>query len=190
MGNFKPNLMEKLQIFLIALIFISCNSKAEKNSEVINQKNSSQKVTEIGTEKLYPIKKATEKFDTLIVSKKIRISIVRKDLDSYVLHKSWSSDKISIEKYRNAEIFLTIKQNENILIDTTFRKEQFTKSFGKEFLDIAIFHNYWFNKIDENGIEFLGVITEPETDNAVDFNNYYNFKTKSLEFSIPKDSEE
>lgn len=102
----------------------------------------------------------------------------------------WSSDKISIEKYRNAEIILTIKQNENILIDTTFRKEQFTKSFEKEFLDIAIFHNYWFNKIDENGIEFIGVITEPETDNTVDFNNYYNFKTKSLEFSIPKVSEE
>lgn len=190
LGNFRPNLMKKLQIFVITLLFISCNSKTEKNSETIKQINSLHKVAEIGTEKLYPIKKGTEIFDTLIVNKQIKISIKRKDLDSYVVHKSWSSDKMFIEKYRNAEIILTIKQNENIIIDTIFRKEQFTKSFGKEFLDIAIFHNYWFNKIDENGIEFLGVLTEPETDNSFDFNNYFNFKTKSLEFSIPKESEE
>lgn len=182
--------MGKLQVFLIILLFISCNSKTEKNKETINPHISSQGVTEIDAGKLYPIKKATDKFDTLIVSKNIKISIIREDLDSYVLHESWSSKKKFIEKYRNVEITLTIKQNGNKLIDTIFRKEQFVKSFGKEFLDIAIFHNYWFNKIDENGIEFFGVITEPETDNAVGFNNFFSFKSKSLEFSIPKESEE
>ena len=182
--------MEKLQIFVIALLFISCNSKTEKNSETINQNNSVQKVTEIGAEKLYPIKKATEKFDTLIDGKQIRISIIRKDLDSYVLHKSWSSDKMFIEKYRNAEIVLTIKENENILIDTTFRKEQFTKSFGKEFLDIAIFHNYWFNKLDKDRLELFGVISKPETDWTIDFHHFFDLTTRKLTFKKEINGEE
>ena len=154
--------MKKLKIFILlpAIFFISCNSKSEKNLEVSTPIKSSQEVTQNDSGKLYPIRKETIKFDTLIRSKNIRISIVRKDLDSYVLHESWGEDGKHADKYRNAEIELTIEQNENILLDTIFRKEQFVKTVENKFLDIVIFHNYWFEKIDENKIEFLGVITE------------------------------
>ncbi len=183
--------MKKLNLFILilAFFFIACNSKSKKNSEVSTPIKSLQEVTKKDSDKLQ-IQKETVKFDTLIQSRNIRISIVRKDLDSYVLHESWSEDGKHIDQYRNAEIELTIKQNENILLDTIFKKEQFVKSIGNKFLDIVIFHNYWFEKIDENKIEFLGVITEPETDNTVDFNHYFYFKTKRLEYSESVDSEE
>lgn len=165
--------MKKLNLFIVILIifFIACNSKNENNAEVSKQTKSSNEAIKKDSDKLYPIHKEIVQFDTLIRNRNIRISIVRKDLDSYVLHQSWGEDGKYIEKYRNAEIELNIKQNENILLDTIFRKEQFVKSVGDKFLAIVIFHNYWFQKIDENKIEFLGVITEPETDNTVDFNH-------------------
>jgi hypothetical protein len=184
--------MKKLNLFtlILAIFFIACNSKSEKNSEVSTQIKSSQEVIKKDSDKLYPIQKEIVKFDTLIQNRNIWISIVRKDLDSYVLHESWGEDGKHIDKFRNAEIELTIKQNENILLDTIFRKEQFVKSVGNKFLDIVIFHNYWFEKIDENKIEFLGVITEPETDNTVDFNHYFYFKTNRLKYSESVNSEE
>ena len=192
MFNFKETQMKKLIffIFLLAIFFISCNSKSEKNLEVSTPIKSSQEVTKKVSDKLYPIQKETVKFDTLIQSRNIRISIVRKDLDTYVLHESSGEDGKYIEKYRDAEIELMIKQNENIVLDTIFRKEQFVKTIGNEFLDLLIFHNYWFEKIDEDKIEFLGVITEPETDNTIDFNHYFYFKTKRLEYSESVNSEE
>lgn len=184
--------MKKLNLFIVILIifFIACNSKNENNAEVSKQTKSSHEAIKKDSDKLYPIHKEIVQFDTLIRNRNIRISIVRKDLDSYVLHQSWGEDGKYIEKYRNAEIELNIKQNENILLDTIFRKEQFVKSVGDKFLAIVIFHNYWFQKIDENKIEFLGVITEPETDNTVDFNHYFYFKTKRLEYSESLKSEE
>lgn len=184
--------MKKLNLFILVLVifFISCNSKSKKNSEVSTPTKSSQEFTKKDSDKLYPIQKEISKFDTLIQSRNIRISIVRKDLDSYVLHESWGEDVKHIDKYRNAEIELSIKQNENILLDTVFRKEQFVKSVGNEFLKILIFHNYWFKNIDENKIVFFGVITEPETDNTVDFNHSFYFKTKRLEYSESTENEE
>lgn len=182
--------MKQLLAIVIVLLFIACNSKSNKDSETLKSQKSTQTVTQTDTVKIYPTEKATEKFDTLIANKNIKISIVRKDLDSYVLHDSWSSEKKYIEKYRNAEIALTIIQNEKVLLDTIFKKEQFAKSLGNDFLKIAIFHNYWFKNINEKGIEFFGVITEPETDNTLDFNHFYNFKTKKLEFAIAKEDNE
>ena len=180
----------KLFISIFAIFFTACNSKSEKDSEVSKQIKSSQEVVKKNSDKLYPIQKEIVEFDTLIQNRNIRISIVRKDLDSYVLHESWGEDGKYIDKYRNAEIELNIKQNENILLDTIFRKEQFVKSVGNKFLDMVIFHNYWFEKIDDYKIEFLGVITEPETDNTLDFNHYFYFKTKRLEYSESVNSEE
>lgn len=182
--------MKKLTLIIIAIFLISCNSKSVKNPETSKPIKSSQKEIKNDSDKLYPLQKGIEKFDTLIQSRNIRISIIRKDLDNYVLHESWGDDGKHIDKYRNAEIKLIITQNENILLDTIFRKEQFVKSIGNEFSDIAIFHNYWFKNIDENKIDFFGVITEPETDNAVNFNHYFYFKTKRLEYSESIESEE
>lgn len=171
--------MKKFISLAIILFCISCNSKSEPSGTI----KPSQTVTRKNSGKIYPTQKEMEKFDTIIQSRNIQISIIKKDLDSYVLHESWGDNGNHIDKYRNAEITLTIKQNKNILLDTIFRKEQFVKSIGKEFSDIAIFHHYWFKKIHADKIEFFGVITEPETDNTVDFSHYFNFKTKKLEYS-------
>jgi hypothetical protein len=182
--------MKQHLAIVIVLLFIACNSKKEKEPQKLQFQKLPPKVAQTDTAKIYPMEKATEKFDTLIANKNINISIVRRDLDSYVLHDSWASDKKYTDKYRNAEIALTITQNEKVVLDTIFKKEQFAKSLGNDFLKIAIFHNYWFKNIDEKGIEFFGVITEPETDNTLDFNHFYNFKTKKLEFAIAKEEEE
>lgn len=67
-------------------------------------------------------------------------------------------------------------------MDTTFRKNQFSKYADNGFMDIAIFHNYWFNKLDKDKIELFGVISKPETDYTLDFRHYFDLTNKKLTF--------
>ncbi|WP_367113566.1 hypothetical protein [Sporocytophaga sp.] len=57
-------------------------------------------------------------------------------------------------------------------------------------MDIAIFHNYWFNKIDKDKIELFGVISKPETDYTLAFYNYFDFTNRKLKFVEYVDDEE
>lgn len=165
------------------LLLFACNSKTDKKSTEVETVDSSIiSLTNIDSERFFPKTKSTEKFDTLIAVKQLQITIIRTDLDSYVVNVYEENGKMKIDKYRDAEIKLTIKQNSKTLLDTVFRKEQFTKYGEKGFMDIAIFHNYWFNKLDKDKIEFFGLISKPETDWTIDFQNYYDLTNRKLTF--------
>lgn len=172
-------------IFILILVFLlfACNSQTEKKTTIIKT-TASTAVTLVSkkSEKFIPETKGTDKFDTIITDRKIQIIIKRTDLDSYVINEFEEDGNKQIGKYRDAEISLTIKQNSQILLDTVFAKKQFSKYAHKGFIDIAIFHNYWFNKLDKDKIEFFGVITEPETDYTIDFYHYFDLTNRKLSF--------
>jgi hypothetical protein len=73
------------------------------------------------------------KFDTLIVDKNLEISITKSYLDSFVTNEFENEGKKQVEKYRDAEISLKIKQDNKILLDTLFRKENFNNYINKKF---------------------------------------------------------
>ncbi|MEN2402486.1 DUF4738 domain-containing protein [Flavobacterium sp. MC2016-06] len=180
-------------IFIVAISYFmfSCNSHADKKIKGEKRANASTEVLKNKkTERFFPAEKTVEIFDTIIADKQIEITIIKKDLDSYVARQYDERDKKIIDKYRDASIALTIKQKSEILLDTVFRKEQFLENpTCKEFKKIAVFHDYWFNKLDKNKIELFGTIAEPETDNAFDFYHYFDLNDKTLKFVIAKDDE-
>ena len=180
-----------IKFLIFTLLLFACNSNTDKKS--INVKSSDGSTTSLTntiSERFFPESKSTEKFDTLIADKQLQITIMRTDLDSYVTNEYEDNGKKQIDKYRDAEIALIIKQKSEILIDTVFRKEQFSKYADKGFMDIANFHNYWFNKLDKDKIELYGVITKPETDWTIDFKHYFDLKTKKLTFEQEINDEE
>jgi uncharacterized protein YcfL len=170
-------------ILILAFLLFACNSQTEKKTTIIKTVDSSAlNLVNKKSEKFIPETKGMEKFDTIIVDRKIQITIKKTDLDSYVIHEYEENGNKQIEKYRDAEISLTIKQNSQILLDTVFSKKQFSKYADKGFMEIAIFHNYWFNKLDKDKIELFGVITEPETDYVMDFYHYFDLTNRKLTF--------
>lgn len=177
--------------FILINSLLSCYSQQEKKTQspgTIATQNES--LAEDKSERYIPEVKVVERFDTLIADGQIQIIIERTDLDSYVVQEYNENGKKQIDKYRDAHIALTIKQKSQTLLDTVLRKEQFVKYTDDGFLDIAIFLNYWFNKIDKNQIELFGVINEPETDYAFSFYHYFDLKTKKLTFEEYIEEEE
>lgn len=176
---------------ILALTVLGCNKKIdEKSTNVLNQDSSLNTTSSTISESFFPENKETIKFDTLIASEHLHVTIIKTNLDSYVTCEYDDNGKKQIDKYRDAEIILTIKQNSQILLDTVFKKEQFSKYCDKGFMDIANFHNYWFNKIDNNRIELFGVISKPETDYTLDFYHYFDLTTKKLNFVEYAEDEE
>lgn len=170
-----------LLIHLLILFVFACNSNTDKKSTTVETADSlAVSSTNVPSERFFPASKTAETFDTLIADKPIQISIIRRYLDSYVVNEYEANGKKQMNKYRDAEIALTIKQKAQTLIDTVFRKEQFLQYSKQDFMDIAIFHNYWFNKLDKDKIELLGVISKPETDMAIDFHHSFDLKRKKL----------
>lgn len=75
--------------FSVAIVFLvlglaSCNS--EKKEKVINETTPDNNKSQTGGN-YYPSEKTVEKFDTLIQNKQIQVTIIRKDLDSYVVNE-------------------------------------------------------------------------------------------------------
>jgi hypothetical protein len=174
-----------------------CNStKNEKKSIDVGTKDTSKNyLNNINTERFFPEKKETKTFDTFIANKQLHISIIRKNLESYVVNEYNNNGKRQLDKYRDAEIKLIIKQNSKTLLDTILKKEQFSKFEEKSFMNIAIFHNYWFENIEKDTIKLFGVICKPETDWCIDFHHYFDLKTKKTfaaneSTKIPKISKE
>jgi len=179
-------------ILILAFLFFACNSHTEKKATIIQTAdNSGLTLVNKKSERFIPETKKTEKFDTIIADRKIHITIKRTDLDSYVINEYEENGNKQIDKYRDAEISLTIKRNSQILLDTIFIKKQFSKYADNGFMDIAIFHNYWFNKLDKDKIEFFGSISKPETDYAIDFYHYFDLTNRKLTFiQKPEEDEE
>lgn len=142
-----------------------------------NQNSSGDNVIE----RYFPEEKETVELDTIISGRSLKISIQSKSLDSYVTNEFEIEGIKHIDKYRDSEKHLLIKKANEILIDTVFKKSDFIELTGPEFLKIADFHGYWFNKIENDTIELFGVISKPETDWSVAFYHYLDLKTKIFE---------
>lgn len=175
--------MKKILLLLLSILVFSCNTATEK-TDSIAESNDSMLMEEVSTalERIYPATKTTEKFDTIIAEGNLEIIIVKQDLDTYITNEYIENGKKQIEKYRDAEINLIIKKNSDILLDTLFAKEQFYKHADKAFITSANFHNYWFNSINKNKIELFGVISQPETDNALAFYHYFDLTSGKMAF--------
>lgn len=172
-----------LLISTFAFLLFACKSQTEKKTTIVDNADSSTvTLTHKKSERFVPETKGAEKFDTIIADRQIQITITRTDLDSYVTDEYDENGHKQIDKYRDAEISLIIKQKPQTLLDTVFRKERFSKYAEKGFTDIAIFHNYWFKQIDKDGIELFGVISKPETDWAINFQHYFDLSSKKITF--------
>ena len=174
-----------LPLLLIAIL--SCSKKQEEKIEVFNKPIISN---ENSTDRFFPKEKKVEKFDTLIIDKNLEISITKSYLDSFVTNEFENEGKKQVDKYRDAEISLKIKQDNKILLDTLFRKENFNNYIEENFQKIAVFHDYWLDGIDNEKIQFFGTISKPETDWAFDFRHNFYFKNKSLKTEIVVENEE
>lgn len=189
MGNFKDKTQMRNSIIFLtfAYLLVSCNSQTQPQS-TIDASDSSIATTE--PVRFFPEKNSTQIFDTTISDKQIQITIKRTELDSYVVNEYEVDGKKQTDKYSDAEISVTIKRQSQILLDTVFIKEQFLKYTDKGFLDIAIIHNYWFDKVDKDKIVFFGIISKPETDWTFAFNHSFDLTNGKLSFAEHTDSEE
>ncbi|MES2388443.1 MAG: hypothetical protein V4543_10615 [Bacteroidota bacterium] len=142
-----------LAVFLLTASCSTADEKQESNNLAIadSAKNlkSSEDASDFGTttdsHKIYPETKTTEIFDTVLAGRGVQITIKKKYLDTYV-SKAYEMDGVNYtEKYRDSEIWLTIKEKNRIALDTIFRKEQFLQDADQEFSKIAIFGNYRHN---------------------------------------------
>lgn len=172
---------------ILLLAFLSCSKKQEEKIEVFNKPIISN---ENSTDRFFPKEKTVEEFDTLIIDKNLEISITKSYLDSFVTNEFENEGKKKVEKYRDAEISLKIKQDNKILLDTLFKKENFNNYINKNFQSIAVFHGYWLDGIDNEKIQFFGTISKPETDWAFDFRHNFYFKDKSLKTEMVEETEE
>lgn len=172
---------------ILFLFILSCSKKQEEKIEVFNKPIISN---ENSTDRFFPKEKTVEKFDTLIIDKNLEISITKSYLDSFVTNEFEIEGKKQVDKYRDAEISLKIKQDNKILLDTLFRKENFNNYIDKDFQNIAVFHGYWLDGIDNEKIQFFGTISKPETDWAFDFRHNFYFKNKSLKTEIIEETKE
>ena len=179
----KPSYL--IPILLIAIL--SCSKKQEEKIEVFNKPIISN---ENSTDRFFPKEKTVEKFDTLIIDKNLEISITKSYLDSFVTNDFEIEGKKQVDKYRDAEISLKIKQDNKILLDTLFRKENFNNYIDNNFQNIAVFHGYWLDEIDHEKIQFFGTISKPETDWAFEFRHNFYFKNKSLKTEIIEETKE
>ncbi len=175
----------KYSLLIIFCTLISCNSSKEKNRPSTDLTESVVAIAIKKPIRFFPDKKSTETFDTTMSDGQLQITIIKKDLDSYVTREN----EQQIDKYRDAEITLIVKQKDHIILDTTFRKQQFSRYADAGLIDVAIFHNYWFKNLDNDRIELFGTISEPETDWALDFNHHFDLTKKSLEFIVQKDDQ-
>jgi hypothetical protein len=184
-------MINRLLTLTFAFLLFACNSKTAEKLPTIEPADSSVVTLTINnSERFVPERKGVEKFDTILADRQIQIIITKTDLDSYVKNEYDDDGRKQIDKYRDAEIALIIKQNSQTLIDTVFRKNQFSKYADNGFMDIAIFHNYWFNKLNKNKIELFGVINEPETDYSLAFYHYFDLTNGTLHFVEYIDEEE
>jgi hypothetical protein len=193
MGNFKKTTQMKNSIIIstLMLLLFACNAKTKKESIVVETTDSTTVIsTNIKSERFFPEKKETVKFDTLLADKQFQVTIIKTDLDSYVINEYDDNGKKQIDKYRDAEITLTIKQKSQTLLDTVFKKKQFSQYADKDFMNIAIFTNYWFNKLDKDKIELFGVISKPETDYTLAFYHYFDLTNRKLNYVEHTDDEE
>ncbi|OHX63961.1 hypothetical protein NH26_20335 [Flammeovirga pacifica] len=180
----------------MTILFLSCSEqkkgKVVTYSEIVKAQNEridtltifeSQNLSDKNIiERFFPEENENVKFDTIVSALNLKISIQSTTLDTYVTNEYEIEGVKHIDKYRDSEKHLIIEKSNKIVIDTVFKKSDFTELTGKDFLKIADFHRYWFNKIENDTIEFFGVVSKPETDWSVAF--YHSLDLKSMTFEL------
>ncbi|MEM6736896.1 MAG: hypothetical protein AAF620_12605 [Bacteroidota bacterium] len=131
-------------------------------------------------ERYFPRERETVIFDTLLLERKLRISIHNRYLDSFVINEFESEGIKHLDKYRDSEKRVIINLSNKVLLDTVFNKNDFAALTGQDFLKIADFHAYWFKKIENDTIELFGVIGKPETDWAIAFHHFFDLKSRTF----------
>ena len=176
------------------LIVIGCNQKPKQpeiqeevntfsqsvNLDTMIQNHEVHEKTEI-IERYFPEKITSDQTDTLLFKQNLSITITKTSKDTYVRNEYEVEGINHIDKYRDFNYHIVITETDEVLVDTVFVKENFLEYTGQEFLDIAKFHGYWFNKIEGNIIELFGVINKPETDWSFAFYHNYNLTTRKFE---------
>lgn len=165
---------------VLILSLFGCNADKEWNIDAAD--------LNFQSERYFPVEMQTEKFDTLLAGRQVRLIIYRTNLETYVSREYEIDDKTQIDKYSDAEISLMISRNSEILLDTFLGKEQFLEYADKNFIDSSVFHNYWFKKFDNDRLEFIGSISIPETD--IGFGHYFDLNSNQLNFELLTDDEE
>ncbi|UII32747.1 DUF4738 domain-containing protein [Fulvivirga ulvae] len=171
----------------VCLFFAACNQKQEQpawqiayNKDSIKQEIPFPKQSQIN-ERFIPKEKEISQTDTIVTELALQISVIRTALDSFVVQEYESNGTRYIYKYRNYENNLVIKKGGEVILDSTFTKNDFSKFTGQEFLRTAIFHGYWFKKIDNNTVVLFGTIDKPDTDWSFAFYHNYNLTTQEFE---------
>ena len=177
-------------ISIFTIYLYACYSNTGNKTTKIRSTESSTQINKYNLERIYPEIKTTEKFDTVISDRQLQIIIIKTDLDSYVINKYFEDDKLYIDKYRDVEIALTIKHKTRTVLDTIFRKTQFSNYADEDFMKIANFHNYWLENIRKDKIELFGIICQPETDYCLSFYHYFDLKNRKLKFEEYIDDDE
>ena len=179
---------------LAFLIVVGCNPKPKK-PEIQEEIESFSQTVRLDTtiqnpevqektgiiERYFPEKIVSDLTDTLLLERNLSISITKTSMDSYVINEYEFEGIGHIDKYRDFNYHIVITETEEVLIDTVFIKENYLEYTSQEFLDIAKFHGYWFNKIEGDSIELFGVINKPETDWSFAFYHNYNLTTGKFE---------
>ena len=100
MGNFRNSTQMRngLIISTLTLLLFSCNSNSDKKSIIVETADSSAaSMININSEKFFPETKATQRLDTLLADKQLQVTIIRRDLDSYVVNEYEDNGKKQIE---------------------------------------------------------------------------------------------
>ena len=183
--------MKNQFLIITALLLLGCgeqkNETIDRKTENVNDqietltdsKVQKSNYTDV-LERFFPEENETVEFDTIISAQNLEISIKSTTLDSYVTNEFEIQGIKHIDKYRDSEKQLLIKKSNEILIDTVLKKSDFVELTGEDFLKIADFHGYWFNKIENDTIELFGVISKPETDWSFAFYHYFDLKSKTF----------
>jgi acyl carrier protein len=184
-GNWlnKMRALKRLTLILLVTGLVSC-TKTTNQTDIPSSPNSST-IDTIVVERYFPTEKAVNVRDTIIQTLGIQITITEKTLDTFVTEE-YTNDSIKhIDKYRDIERQLKILKDNQVLVDTLFKKETFKEFLDKDFLEVSNFHGYWINNVEADRIEFFGVISKPETDWTFAFHHFFNVKTK--EFKIKEE---
>ena len=128
-----------------------------------------------------------KKSDTLI-NDIFEVKIIPEQLNTYVIEEWEQEDTLYRIKLYEHSFNLIITKNDQPLIDTIFKKETFAAEMDTSFMNIAMFHGFWFKEyiIENDQLILHGNICKPDTDWCLYFNHIIDTETGNIEFVIPE----
>lgn len=203
------SIRKHIYIIVISLsVFCSCNlnnDNSSKNNSFINSLKNRVRLDKTVTPTFIELTKnsvilstetnGSEKCVTELRNKNLEIIILKSYLDNYLENKGFSRNY----RYKDVQINLIIKQNSIVILDTTFRREQFAKQIleqrDRNFFSKSFFQVYEFSEYhnDSNTIIFYGDFGYNEymgSDSSFQFSHFFDIKNRKLNFSLFQSEEE